>query len=470
MKKIFALLLMLALALSLFSCSGEVVENGDEVNPEEEVPAVDMNGFVSKILQHDVVEKPFYFMQDSTYSDLLNDRVSAIETRFNCDIQFEQQEPTGLRTYIQTNLAGGINVGEMVYMSGSNDQFPLSVGGYFYPLTDLNEIIDYEDASKYGPANLQEACMYQGVPYGVIPVKWPTKAQAGNVGVVFMINEEMVKQYNLVDPRDLYEQNKWTYEALEELTPSFNIVEGEKDIKTFFANKRSFIEGLMSSVGMKMVTKDDSGKVIAGFNTQNVIDVLNWGHKYLNDFSQNITLISTWTAHESLIAGDCTMALYETNQIPTIAKDMKDFGIVPFPISPYIDKDQQTFYTGTFDTLSIFANAENPEFDAYIIDRLFESFTGYETEEDMIGLYDKTMFFDKRDINLYMNFFKKIIYYYHSQSGHQFMTNIGEQLTSKTGTEIIGKIAKVNDKLIEEYMAANYEYVSTHMDSIENQE
>jgi hypothetical protein len=456
------------MSLSLFSCSGKVTENGEEVTPEEEVPAVDMNGFVSKIIQHDVVEKPFYFIQDSTYSDLLNDRISEIETRFNCDIQFEYQEPGGLKNYIQSNMAGGMNVGEMIYMGASNDQFNFSVAGYLYPLTELNEIIDYQDASKYGPANLQECCMYQGVPYGVIPVKWPTKAQAGNVGVVFMINEEMVKKYNLTDPRDLYEQNKWDYAALEELTPSFNIVEGDKDIKTFYANKRSFIEGLMSSVGMKMVTKDDTGKVIAGFNTQNVIDVLNWGHKYLNDFSQNINLITTWTAHESLIAGDCTMALYETNQIPTIAKDMKDFGIVPFPISPYIDKSQQTFYTGTFDTLSIFANAENPEYDAYIIDSLFEPFAGYETEEDMIKLYDSTMFFDKRDIDLYMNFHKKIIYYYHSQNGHQFLTTIGDQLKNKTGTEIIGKLATTNDKLIADYMAANYEYVSAEMDKLNN--
>jgi hypothetical protein len=162
------------------------------------------------------------------------------------------------------------------------------------------------------------------------------------------------------------------------------------------------------------------------------------------------------------------MALYETNQIPTIAKDMKDFGIVPFPISPYIDKSQQTFYTGTFDTLSIFANAENPEYDAYIIDSLFEPFAGYETEEDMIKLYDSTMFFDKRDIDLYMNFYKKIIYYYHSQNGHQFLTTIGDQLKNKTGTEIIGKLATTNDKLIADYMAANYEYVSAEMDKLNN--
>ncbi|MBO5300419.1 MAG: hypothetical protein J6B51_10170, partial [Clostridia bacterium] len=152
--------------------------------------------------------------------------------------------------------------------------------------------------------------------------------------------------------------------------------------------------------------------------------------------------------------GDCVMAIGETMNIVELAKEMENFGIVPFPVADQYDcKDIGMTYS-TMTTMSIFSGVESPEECASIIDILFEEIEGVSKEDHVESLY-KTLFFDKRDAELYVSLYKNAVYDYYGISGTSLQTIEGLYQT-KTGQEIVSSLEGVMDEQMEVNIIPNY--------------
>ena len=133
---------------------------------------------------------------------------------------------------------------------------------------------------------------------------------------------------------------------------------------------------------------------------------------------------------------------------------MENFGIVPFPVADQYDsKDIGMTYSAAI-TMSIFTGVESPEECASIIDILFEQIDGVSKEDHIESLY-KTIFFDKRDAELYVSIYKNAVYDYYGIGGTSLQMMEG-MFQTKTGQEIISSLEGVMDEQLENNILPNY--------------
>ena len=105
-----------------------------------------------------------------------------MEKAYNCTITIDNQGAYGdaSNNYVVSNLSVGENIGDIFYIAGNNYIANLAYGGYLTPLTDLKDIIDYEDSKKYGSPALLECAMYESIPYAVQPSYWLNYQEASS--------------------------------------------------------------------------------------------------------------------------------------------------------------------------------------------------------------------------------------------------------------------------------------------------
>ncbi|MDF2686363.1 MAG: hypothetical protein K0S55_1544, partial [Clostridia bacterium] len=403
----------------------------------------------------------FGYAQDTLFAEMALSRISEVESKLNCNIEYSKQ--VDLASYIKTNLSAGVDIGEMYY-GGSSTLRPavMAYGGYLYPLNELNSIINYENSEKFGSSNILESAMYNSIPYSVFPMMWPEKASDASIGNIVMVNENLIKDYNLTDPREYVENKKWNLDTFEEITPIYNIIDGENNIKAFSAVKRSFIQSVILSNGARSTTIED-GVVKSGLFTSDIIDLINWTDNFFNLYEDNILIVNDALFVQRLVNNEIIMAVCSPEYCTSAAKELENFGIVPFPAGPKVEPGNLSGYLITMlCPFSIFKNAEEPEYAANIINELFEPFKEYETKNKLIDLLYGTVFFDRRDAELYHDLSSHTTFAYSDVGGIAFFETITAQLGKKTGAELIESLKSSYDNVIEEYIGTNYEYMSSH--------
>lgn len=452
-KKIFALLFV---ALFITSCA--TVQ--EEIIPEFEQIDLSVKNFDGKeyiIAQDNTndIGNLFFYSKDSLYYDLLLAHINKIEKQHNVQLKIITSLGigSGIQNNLFTSLVSDIKMCDFVYFGSDNANMRAAQAGTLYPLNELPDIIDLSDSEKYGPINILECCMAKGNVYGVIPNNWPQKSNDGNVSTLFVINETLIQKYGLEDPRDFYEQNTWNLSKLEEITPLFHVEDGDKDIKAFLGHSAAFARGFSGAYKLTPIYEKD-GELLPVTSNPTLITAIEWAREYITKYADDFTFLSRWDAWKDLSNGDCVMALGETMNIIEIAKEMENFGIVPFPVADQYDcKDIGMTYS-TMTTMSIFSGVESPEECASIIDILFEDIEGVSKDDHVESLY-KTLFFDKRDTELYVSLYKNAVYDYYGIGGTSLQTIEGLYQT-KTGQEIVSSLEGVMDEQMEVNIIPNY--------------
>jgi len=460
MKKNF--LLMLLVLLFITACTNE----GKEVVPEFESTDMSVLDFEGKkyLMAQDKIggkEGIFLYEQDSLYSDMLLEHIANFEKQYNFKLEYTTALGVGseIQENLYTNLLSGTRICDFIFFGSNNANGRSAHAGTLYPLNYLDGIIDLTATDKYGPLNLLECSMAKGNFYGVIPNYWPLKANDGNMATLFFINEDLIYQYNLTDPRDLFEQNEWKLSKFAELTPQYHIQDGERDIKTFIGNSQKIAKGLASAYKLTPIY-EINGEFLPATSDPDMIEAIEWGRNYSSTYASDYTYVTHHEEWKNLVNEECTLALGETMNIDSLAKEMNNFGIVPFPVADQYDSKDFGMAFTTITTMSIFAGVDDPEACGRIIDILFEEIEGFKTEDMAESLF-KTIFFDKRDADLYVSLHKNAIYDYAAIGGTSLYSGMND-FEKKTGQQIVESLDGTMDQKMEEYLIPNYKAIQEY--------
>ena len=101
-------------------------------------------------------------------------RIDDIEKKYNCVINVEHAPAVDSHfNNCRAMIISGISPADIMDFRSGGTPASLAYGGCLYPLTEVHDIIRYEDSFKYGSAAVLECAMVDGVPYAVQPASWP---------------------------------------------------------------------------------------------------------------------------------------------------------------------------------------------------------------------------------------------------------------------------------------------------------
>ena len=453
---------LLCIGLLLVGCGGADTEKDIVV---EEVPKIDMGGYECLILQDKDIVDPFRYKEGTLFADTALERVSEIETAYNCGISLGfQGTDAALTSYISANMSAGSYVGEMLHSMDANIASNISYAGYFYPLTELKEFVDYSDSEKYGGANILEVSMLNSIPYTVSPMMWPEK-QSTWVTYVFVANSELIKQNGFSDPREYIEQKNWTWDTFEECIKTMTVTDGENKIYSLHAAPQYIAKNAVFSNGISGIAEID-GVVKTDIYNDNCIDALNWAKNLLTNYKDNIDLRGTgWPdSFNYFVNGECMMTMTSTGIVTSeIVYKMDEFAILPFPCGP---KGTYGRWAGVFEAaegMGIFVNANEPNYAARILSDFYEPFEGLETYDKLINYYKDNVFFNRSDAEIYLDVGKYARYSYWTVGGDNFWGNVGGQLMNKSGSELVKQYGPLLEDVIDKYISTNYTYMSENL-------
>lgn len=462
MKKIISLFLCFVFTFILFSCSSEeelVPEYSSEISGE-----IDLNG---KNFIYGMVASYFFEGSDSTlgyinnteFADLAAKRLNDVEQKYNCTIEVQYDSDVGKTAYY-TVSTGDVLYDFIQYESYSLVNYALS--GIFYDLASL-ENMDALDEEKWGSRYLLSPMMWEGSLYGVLPAQHPLRVQNSPSGII-AINEQMVKTLGYEDPRDHFEGGTWTYDTFTDCLLNFahTNMSGEKVYSFITSNDGWFYRSSTLSNGGDIVTIKDDGTYDMGFYSPNVLVAFNQVYEWMTGpTGSNIMYCGSLDTEDNLNNGNGVMALIDAYQIlsgtTSVAYNLEDFGIVPFPAGP--DVDAKTFRT-SFESadfiIAIPISVDDPEQSALILDAVYEPFEGYETRDSIIDYLSRNYFHDERDSEFFVSITDtEHIFYFDFIHGIQGQA-MGMHSNSKTPAEYLDSIRDKHQSLIEQYVLPQY--------------
>jgi hypothetical protein len=129
----------------------------------------------------------------------------------------------------------------------------------------------------------------------------------------------------------------------------------------------------------------------------------------------------------------------------SIAFNMENFGIVPFPHGPNgsLKNTGSTITTTRFMT-SIPSFSKEPVMSATILNAIYEPLPGYETEDDTIEYMRKQYFFDDRDVHNFVEMYKTILYNYRHEGITDVYINIRDNKTMQESLDSIADADEAN--------------------------
>jgi ABC-type glycerol-3-phosphate transport system substrate-binding protein len=458
------ILSLIILSAGCGSQNGNETENTDDTQEQTE-ETLDFGGYKCNIYQSagaggtNIVESPFFYKEDTFFSDQILSRIDTIQNDYNCAISFEYL-PGMVNPKVAQEAATGSSGAEILITMAGTDPVTMAYAGLLYPLNEVSSIIDYENSDKFGSAGELECAMYNGIPYSVTAALLPEKQNYG-AQPIGVFNGSILKDYALTDPREYIEQKKWTWDTFEKCLQDYYIKDGEKEIKAFAMANFVFTQAAMLNNGVELVVKDGD-TLKSGLNSPNAVAAIEWQQKLLRDYKDNIMKVD-WCGEAPLLKdGKCVMVLVGAWLLRNpIAYEVENFGLFPFPSGPDGEYGKWVTSLDGIEAISIPAVAEAPEYAAHIINRLCDPFEGYETRDKLLDFYD-TLFYDRRDSELFLSFSENARFSYFPTGGYDFVYGVEKNITSKSATELIQTYASKYDPVIEKYISTNYEYMSNH--------
>jgi len=467
MKKIIAIFVCFVFSFLCVSC----MTNEEEIIPEYSSAfsgEVDLDG---KNFVYGMEQSYFFEGADSTlgyinnteFADLAAKRLNDVENKYNCTIEVKYDSDVGKTAYYT------VSTGDILFDFIQDESYSLvnyAFSGIFYDLAVL-ENMNALDEEKWGSRYLLQPMMWNGALYGVVPVKHPLKAQNSPSGII-AINESMVRTFGYDDPRDHFENGTWTYDTFTDCLMKFAHTNNSGDFVYSFITSSDgwFYRSSTLSNGGELVTINDDGTYELGFYSPNVLVAFNQVYEWMTGpTAGNIMYCGSLDIEDNLNAGKGVMALIDAYQIlsgtTSVAYNLDDFGIVPFPSGPDVQPGtfRTSFESADF-TISIPISVDDPEQSALVLDAIYEPFDGYETKESVLNYLSRNYFHDDRDAALFTSIIETDhIFYFDFLHGLQGQA-MGMHSNSKTPNEYLESIMDQHISIIEQYVLPQYQILS----------
>lgn len=425
-------LLILAFVFSLFAtaCGGAEPEVFD-LDLKGDTQKTDLGGVsISYVvgLANEALAVPtcLGYELDTLFGDLAMKRVKDVQNDLNCvfNIRYDQAGVSNT-AFLMTSMSG-IYMCDVI-MGTSDIWADVAKVGMVIGMTELEDYIDFRNEEKWGYRNMLEVVYYEDDLYGIVPLLWPEISVSYSAPLV--INENLITELNLDDPRDLYENGKWVWDTFEDFLMNSFVKEGS-DVKYYSLTCSPSVFGYMFllSNGPRYVEKDPSGKYVCGFYSEPARRAMRRGiDMYYGPCNE--TIHTSGDALQDLIGVKTVMAPLDTDNIigirGRIAKEMDNFGFLCWPSGPDVDPGYVVGQFGNIERCIAFSRlSQYPEASAMAINALYEPFEEYPTLDSLIDLMAKNYFFDRRDAEMYYKMcFNSVYNYFHYSGMFDFMHN-----------------------------------------------
>lgn len=421
MKKVTSLFLCIILIFSLVSCASSAPEIVPEYDASVSEDDIDLGG---KTLIMGMVQDYFFegadsvltYITNTEFGDLAAQRLKDVEEKYNCNIEFDYVPRAGQLAF--NSAVAGTYIFD--YIQEESYFLVNYIGaGAFVDLKTLDNI-DVFDESKWGDRNMLVSTMFDGEIYGVLPAAHPLRVSNSMDGILF-VNEDYISNILATDPRDYFENGEWNWETFTHCLETYAHTSGISNEYVYALSSEfgSFACCLAMCNGNDYITIEDD-KVELGYFTPAAIDAYNQAWEWY--FGATASNVTEETGIDNFIAGKSVMTTLSAWQIlsttGSIAYMMENFGILPYPCGPNADgpNDYKIGYSAADFTICIPSTAKDPEVSAFVIDKIYSPFEGYETEESILDYLSKNYFRDERDSKFFLEMSKNEHAYYHDSN------------------------------------------------------
>jgi len=413
MKKGIIKLILLVLAASVFLCScGATAEV--EVFDEDLIgtdSGYDLEGYTIKYICG--LEDTFLgYEEDTFFYDMAKQRVSDVEKELNCKVNAQNVQTNDL-TAMMTATASGVYYGDAFSWEGDMLE-DAAAAGLLVGLSSVSDYLDIKDSDKWGTKYQLESICYNDDVYGFIPYLWPERSYS-EMGYFITINEDVVSKIGGTDPREYVENRQWVWSQFRECLAQFTVTEGsETSIYAIPTDDGGYAHMYIRSNGSRLVSVSANGTITNGFTDEKTMkamqEAVDVKKEYAYAFSKTSQMDSII---EDLAAGKLAMAFIDCNNLLTkVAYKVDNFGIVKWPTGPDVDPDYVFSTYSNIRPTSISILTPDAGATALILDKIYEPFEGYETQEKIHDYMKSGVFFDDRDCDTFFGMIENTQYNY----------------------------------------------------------
>ena len=458
-KRIFSLLLLACMIFSFSACAQAPEE---EIIPDysSEIGEIDFMGAEFKFMQqneeHTTGEDYFGYVANTEFADLALQRVKEVESNFNVKVNVITGKD--IPSTIQNETYAGL-VSVDAAQAKSTQMGGTVRAGLLYDITQLGDYINYTDAEKWGNEELLKPFFWDGGLYGVVPAAWPIHKYRSMDGPM-VVNEDLIRSINETDPREFVEKDEWTWDKLEELMPVYNHINNAGDeVKALYTTVHWLFRTIQSTNGEGFVFRDENGEYQLGLHSDKTFEAMAPAWDWAFGDYASFVYIDTSNVWENMLQAflDNKSVLTIMNGTDlvgaenSIAYQMANFGVVPFPRGPFGNNNTTSGTTitevrfGTFIPLL----SKDPAMSAIVLNAIYEPLPGYETEESIIEYLRHNYFFDDRDVVNFVDAFNNIVYNYRNEALTDVYIGIN---SSKSMREWLDQYAEADEKNRAEYV------------------
>jgi len=467
MKKVIAILLCLVFTLTIMSCA----VSEEEIVPEYDSTVSGNIDLLGKTFVYGMVQDYFFEGADSTlgyinnteFADLAAKRLNDVETKYNCKVEISYVASAAQSAYY--TVATGDVLFDFI-QDESYDLVDYVIAGIFHDMSVL-ENLDALDEDKWGSRYLLQPMMWKGGLYGILPVKHPLKAENTPSGII-AINESMIKTLGYDDPRDHFENGTWTYDTFTDCLMNFAHTNNSGEFVYSFitTNDGWFYSSAGLSNGADHVILKEDGTFEMGFYTPQALVAFNQVYDWMTGpTAGNIMYCGSTETEKKLNAGNGVMSLIDAYQVlsstSSVAFNLDDFGIVPFPSGPDVPAGthRHSFSSADF-VIAIPISVDDAEQSAIVLDAIYEPFEGYETDEAVLDYLSRNYFHDERDAKFFLSITDRE-HIYHTDHKHGITgVPMGMHSNSRTPTEFLEANYDKQYTLIEQYLVPQYKTIA----------
>ncbi len=387
MKKVSALLLSMAMILSLAACGANSETGGQTQTPEatpvqqteqptatpEPEPEYDFGGMTLKIGWFSDNGGPD--PEANALSEAYYNRIKEVESTYNCKIEFVNCTGDYYNKYVTSVLAGDpiVDIGYLMTFHVP----ALAEGGIIQPLNNY----DAYDVNAYKwRGDVTEAGNYKGNYYVTLLKNYEVR-----YGIFW--NKTLFEKYGLPDLYDLYSKNEWNWSKLKEIALQGN-QDTDKDgvIDIYGFNARESLEWCYLYSNEANVVKKTSNGLSIDLSDSKVIEAMT----ALQDFTTTVQFrnaidwsTESWDAFITGFRDGKYMMTLEESWISGsyLEKDeggmVDDWGWVPFPKG--VSASDYSCYGKEFGCYAMLNGIDKPQEKALIYN-LITDFTQSEEE------------------------------------------------------------------------------------------
>ena len=466
-KKSIALILLFSMLLTVFSaCSGEEVtllnflmEGSSTLDLDDEVVTL-----CTEENSDDDMPSLFEHPENTAMYDAIKTRLSDLEDKYNCSIDIVSHGyGKEMIAYMTTLASTGDSTIDIIFGNNSNIMGNLAVGGILYPLTELQQYIDYENSEKFGSAGLLEVAMINGVPHAVQPVQWPGFTK--NFAFYITYNRDLFGQYAMTDLHEYYENETWTFETFENLFASYEKV-ADEELDFAYIQRGFFTFSSMLANGVKFCDYDGY-EFYNDFDSDKTYNAIDWSLNLYSRYKDIISFQDYAYGHEEFCEEKMMILPANAKAITQYVNYEANFnfGVMPFPCGPDAVYGEWASFIENLRGFGISYFSDIPEASAIILNDLFDPFEEVSSGSDLTEYYREQIFLTDLDTEIFLETGKNIrsLYGAHNSAFFNFMSDIkGATSVAQLIQQHEGPI----DALITEHIRPNYEnYLYEHLEA-----